>query len=107
MSAPDLTEALRLVVALGLAPLKRSDNSRPKSHFGSNGAYARWSTARRALEVNVAVDLHKHGATVDFGDPCRFRFGGFSASSTLGLESALRHWVAGAERRIAERRAAK
>lgn len=99
MSAPDLRKALRLVETLGLAPLGRVWNTRPKSYFG--GAYDRWNKRRMEAEREVAERLGKEGAAISSAwDGARIRFAGVSASSTMGLHQALNNWKAGAERRL-------
>jgi len=107
MSRVELHDALRLVEQFGLAPLRRSTNSRPKQHFGASAAYARWAMARREVEEMVVTNLRGQGAKIDFGDPVRIRLGGLAASSTVGLERALRNWTGRAQQRLAGTRPAR
>ena len=107
MSPPDLKDALRLVETLALAPLARSETTRPKSHFGSGGAYTKWASADREVQRYVISKLQEHGAHIGLGDGARIRFAGVTGSSTMGLRSALRNWKAGVERRLADRKATR
>lgn len=101
MSLADLKQALRAVEALGLAPLARVYNTRPKSYYGSQQAYAKWTVRLRETEALAITQLSARGASVSEAmGATRFRMAGVSASSTMGLEAALRNWKTGAEKRL-------
>jgi len=101
MSAPDLKQALRAVEALGLAPLARVYNTQPKSYFGSAQAYTKWTVRLREAEALAVMQLSARGASiVEVSGATRVRLAGVAASSTAGLQAALRNWKAGAEKRL-------
>ena len=97
MSAPVLKEALQLVETLGLAPLARISNTMPRNYVGE--AYRRWDARRREVEDQVAAKLREQGAIVTVrSDATRIHFAGVGASSTMGLQQALRNWKTAAEK---------
>lgn len=99
MTAPELKQALRLVVRLGLAPLARVGNTRPKDI--SAAGYQRWFTRRREVEGEVATKLRAEGATItEHGCGATLRFAGITASSTMGIGQALNNWKSAAEKRL-------
>lgn len=99
MTAPTLKEAIRLVETLGLAPLARAANTKPKTYLGDG--YRRWMARRHELAAIAAEKLREHGASVTLDrDPVRVRFAGITASSTQGLQQALKNWKAAAEKRL-------
>ena len=104
MSGPDLKDALRLVGTLGLAPLKRVANTRPKNYFDNRSSYDAWTRRLREVEAVVIEKLRAEGAAiVTCKDPVRVRFAGIAATSTMGLEPALKNWQTRAQREYAKR----
>lgn len=59
--------------------------------------YTRWNSRRREVLAEVRQQLEALGARVrDDGHKTTVRLAGLSASSTMGLASALRNWRTGA-----------
>lgn len=75
-----------------------------KTHAGfshDHELFTRWSARRREVLLEARQRLEALGARVrDNGHQTTVRLAGISASSTMGLESALRNWREGAARKI-------
>jgi hypothetical protein len=97
----DLKRAISLVDRLALAPLVRVRNARPKDWRSDR--YSRWQRRLREVESEAGARLEAEGARFRLdSDATRIRFCGVSASSTMGLEQALRNWTEGARKRLAK-----
>lgn len=99
MSA-DLKQALALVERKGIASLKRVAATRPD--IAARGdAWQLWTTRRHEVDIDVAKALAAEGAKISIDTQgARIRYGGISASSTMGLLGALNNWRAQAEKRL-------
>ncbi|MBD3728740.1 MAG: hypothetical protein IE933_03460 [Sphingomonadales bacterium] len=97
---PDLRAAIRVVERLALAPFTRIRHAMPKSYFGP--AYDRWLRRQREVTGEVAKALSAEGVFIgETRDLVTVAYCGIRASSTTGLQGALRNWKAAAEKRLA------
>lgn len=98
MTAPRiaLRDALTAVMAC-LEAINEADSGFTHDRDG----YALWSRRRREAQEKARQQLEALGARVrDDGSRTTVRLAGLSASSTMGLASALRNWRAGATRKF-------
>ena len=88
----EVKAALSMIGKVALAPFNRMRFAMPKSYYGE--AYDRWMKRQREVTAEVVKKLEAEGAKiVEQNGTTRFELLGFKATSTMGLQGAVRNWI--------------